>query len=142
MNGGIDKTDGEIIRILWRDGRITMQELGRRVHLTGQAVKNRIEKLEDMGVIRRYTVNVNCPIYGYKIHAIIKVELNVQSDAFEDFIKNSSYNVVHCYQTTGRQSYVLDAFFVSEDERDEFLALVGKYGLYSIDVVLRSLELP
>ena len=45
-----DKTDEEIISILWRDGRITMQELGRRVHLTGQAVKNRIERLEDLGI--------------------------------------------------------------------------------------------
>ena len=34
--GKPDDIDEAIIRILWRDGRITMQELGRRVHLTGQ----------------------------------------------------------------------------------------------------------
>ena len=128
--GKPDDIDEEIIRILWRDGRITMQELGRRVHLTGQAVKNRIERLEDLGIIQRYTVNVNCPVYGYKIHALIKVEL--------DFISRSEYKIIHCYRVTGKPSYVVDAYFMSEEERDGFLAEAEKYGVCSIDIVLRT----
>ena len=125
--------DEEIIRILWRDGRITMQELGRRVHLTGQAVKNRIERLEDLGIIQRYTVNVNCPVYGYKIHALIKVELRAsQSQGFEDFINSGQYKIIHCYRVTGKPSYVVDVYFMSEEERDGFLSEAEKYGVCSI----------
>lgn len=143
MSGEIDKIDEQIINIIWRDGRITMQELGRRVHLTGQAAKNRVEKLEDIGVIQRYTVNVNCPVYGYKIHALIKLELGMsKGPAFEDFVKRSQYHVIHCYQITGRQSYVIDVYFMADEERDKFLAEIGKYGVYSIGLVLRSVELP
>lgn len=134
-----DKTDEEIISILWRDGRITMQELGRRVHLTGQAVKNRIERLEDLGIIQRYTVNVNCPVYGYKIHALIKVELSAtQPQDFEDFISRSEYKIIHCYRVTGKPSYVVDVYFMSEEERDGFLSEAEKYGVCSIDIVLRT----
>ena len=118
--GRPDEIDEEIIRILWRDGRITMQELGRRVHLTGQAVKNRIERLEDLGIIQRYTVNVNCPVYGYKIHALIKVELSAsQPQGFEDFINSGQYKIIHCYRVTGKPSYVVDAYFMSEDRGGE-----------------------
>ena len=126
--GKPDDIDEEIIRILWRDGRITMQELGRRVHLTGQAVKNRIERLEDLGIIQRYTVNVNCPVYGYKIHALIKVELRAsQPQGFEDFINSGQYKIIHCYR-----------YFMSEEERDGFLSEAEKYGVCSIDIVLRT----
>ena len=119
--GRPDDIDEAIIRILWRDGRITMQELGRRVHLTGQAVKNRIERL------------------GYKIHALIKVELRAsQPQGFEDFINSGQYKIIHCYRVTGKPSYVVDAYFMSEEERDGFLSEAEKYGVCSIDIVLRT----
>ncbi len=142
MNNEVDKIDEQIINILWHNGRITMQQLGQMVHLTGQAVKNRIEKLEQLGIIQHYTVNVNCPVYGYKIHALIKLELGMpQKTAFEDFIRQSECNILHCYQVTGKQSYIIDVYFLSEPERDAFLAAVGRYGVYSIDLVLRSIDL-
>ena len=72
-NKKIDKTDHEILSILHKEARISMTELGKRVHLTSQAVKNRLDRLTDLGVVHHYTVNVNCPIYGYKTHALIKI---------------------------------------------------------------------
>lgn len=68
-NKKIDKTDHEILSILHKETRISMTELGKRVHLTSQAVKNRLDRLTDLGVVHHYTVNVNCPIYGYKVSA-------------------------------------------------------------------------
>lgn len=47
---------------------------------------------------------------------------------------------MHCYQVTGKQSYLIDIYFISE-ERDKFLAAVSRYGVYSIDLVLGSIDL-
>lgn len=77
-NKNIDETDRAILEVLRRDARISMTEMGKRVHLTSQAVKTRLERLQELGVVQGYTVNVNCPVYGYKIHAIIKLNLNAQ----------------------------------------------------------------
>lgn len=141
MNREIDGTDEEILRILWQDGRISMQRLGQLVHLSGQAVKNRIEKLEALGIIQHYTVNINCPVYDCKIHALIKLELGLpQRLSFEEFIRRSPCRILHCYQITGRQSYIIDVFFRSDEERDNFLADVGKYGVYEIDLILRTID--
>ncbi|WP_302538171.1 AsnC family transcriptional regulator [Clostridium saudiense] len=41
----IDNTDRLILKELVKNSRITMKELGDRVHLTGQAVANRVMKL-------------------------------------------------------------------------------------------------
>lgn len=69
-----DDIDDKIIKILRINGRISMRELGAQVHLTGQAAKNRVEHLEDLGIVQKYTIKVDCPVYGYKVHAIIKLQ--------------------------------------------------------------------
>lgn len=55
----MDNTDKLILAELSRNSRISMKELGEKVHLTGQAVASRVAKLEDNGVIKGYTINVN-----------------------------------------------------------------------------------
>ena len=55
----MDQTDKRIIEELCSNSRITMKELGERVHLTGPAAAARVEKLEDNGVIEGYSIKVN-----------------------------------------------------------------------------------
>lgn len=47
----LDHTDMQILEELSKNSRITMKELGEKVHLTGQAAAARVVKLEDNGVI-------------------------------------------------------------------------------------------
>ena len=60
----LDETDIKIINALKKNGRISMTNLGRQVYLTSQAVKNRLERLQDLGIVER----PNAPIL-YKIWA-------------------------------------------------------------------------
>lgn len=52
----LDHTDMQILEELSQNSRITMKELGEKVHLTGQAAASRVAKLEDNGVIEGYTI--------------------------------------------------------------------------------------
>ncbi|MBU3216518.1 AsnC family transcriptional regulator [Clostridium estertheticum] len=55
----LDEIDDAIVKILSHDGRISMKELGAKIYLSGQAAKNRVEQLEDIGIIQRYTINMD-----------------------------------------------------------------------------------
>ncbi|WP_309402515.1 Lrp/AsnC family transcriptional regulator, partial [Heyndrickxia coagulans] len=55
----LDKTDMDILKELSKNSRLTMKALGEKVHLTGQAAKNRVLKLEEEGVIEAYTISIN-----------------------------------------------------------------------------------
>ena len=139
----VDQVDEQIIHILRHQGRITLQELGEKVQLSGQAVKNRIEKLEDKGIIQQYTVNVNCPVYGYPLHSLIRLEAGIpQKTPLVVFLAQCGCQVLHCYQITGRQVYVLDMFFQSVEEQERILVQLQKYGICTVDMVLKNLELP
>lgn len=69
----LDNTDILILDELSKNSRITMKELGEKVHLTGPATSARVAKLEDSGVIEEYTIKLNQIKLGYYIHAFITI---------------------------------------------------------------------
>ena len=73
LNPALDAHDTRILAELQADARLTMAELGRRVHLSQPAVTERVKKLEAAGVISGYRATVNLGKLGYGIRAIIRV---------------------------------------------------------------------
>lgn len=50
----VNQVDLQIISLLEQNSRLKWKEIGERVHLTGQAVAARIQKLEDQNIkVRR-----------------------------------------------------------------------------------------
>lgn len=56
---GLDETDREILRLLVADGRRAYSDIGSEVDLSGPAVSDRVTRLQEVGVIRRFTVDVD-----------------------------------------------------------------------------------
>ncbi len=124
----LDDTDMKIINALKKNGRISMTELGKQVFLTSQAVKNRLERLQDLGIVQRYTVNVNCPVFGYAIHGIFELAYRESElPALLDFIKTTEYHILHCYQVEGNRIFI-DAHFASEEDREALREILASYG--------------
>jgi Lrp/AsnC family transcriptional regulator, leucine-responsive regulatory protein len=69
----LDNTNILILDELCKNSRITMKELGEKVHLTGPATSARVAKLEDKGIIVGYTIKVNQEKIGFIVHAIIHI---------------------------------------------------------------------
>lgn len=51
-----DKTSQAILRELRQNARISWQELGRAVHLSGQAAAERVRQMQEAGVFDGYTL--------------------------------------------------------------------------------------
>ena len=47
----IDSTDIQILKILANHSRTQWKDIGEQIYMTGQAVGNRIRKMEDEGII-------------------------------------------------------------------------------------------
>lgn len=69
----LDGHDTRILAELQADARLTMAELGRRVHLSQPAVTERVRKLEGAGVISGYRATVNLAKLGYGIRAVMRI---------------------------------------------------------------------
>jgi Lrp/AsnC family leucine-responsive transcriptional regulator len=65
----LDDIDLELVRLLQANGRSTLGELGAGVNLSAPAVKRRIDRLEQAGVILGYTAQVNHAKLGRPLQA-------------------------------------------------------------------------
>ncbi|MDF9747268.1 winged helix-turn-helix transcriptional regulator [Natrinema salsiterrestre] len=55
----LDETDMEILRLLGDDARRPYSDIAEAVDLSGPAVSDRVERLEEAGIIERFTVDVD-----------------------------------------------------------------------------------
>jgi DNA-binding Lrp family transcriptional regulator len=55
----LDDTDRTVLRLLMEDGRRSWREVADAVDLSPPAVANRVDRLRELGVIRRFTVDVD-----------------------------------------------------------------------------------
>lgn len=103
----LDQTDMRILAELSKNSRITMKELGEKVHLTGQAAASRVAKLEDNGVLEGYTIKVNQAKLGCFMHAFITISMNSPyHQPYFSFIKKQEKYVLNNYKISGDGCYL------------------------------------
>jgi DNA-binding Lrp family transcriptional regulator len=69
----LDETDELILAELAQDARATYAEIGQRVNLSAPAVKRRVDRMLDSGVIRGFTTVVDRNALGWNTEAYVQV---------------------------------------------------------------------
>jgi Lrp/AsnC family transcriptional regulator, leucine-responsive regulatory protein len=69
----LDATDWRILEQLQTDGRLSYNELGRRVSLSPPAVAERVRRLEELGVITGYQARVDPARAGLPLTAFVQM---------------------------------------------------------------------
>ncbi|WP_336003130.1 winged helix-turn-helix transcriptional regulator [Halorientalis halophila] len=70
---GLDDTDREILDLLLDDGRRPYSDIADAVDLSPPAVSDRIERLEEIGVVRRFTVDVDRSVLREGVPVLVDV---------------------------------------------------------------------
>jgi len=74
MRAKIDKVDIQLINLLAKNSRLTYKELAEQLKTTRQRISRRLEKLEKMGVIKKYTIIPDFERLGY-VYVILGITL-------------------------------------------------------------------
>ena len=122
LNPALDAHDTRILAELQHDARLTMAELGRRVHLSQPAVTERVKKLEAAGVISGYRATVNLGKLGYGIRAIIRVGRADYARVVE--LVQQTPECINAYNVTGDDSWILEIAVIDVSHLD---AVVTKF---------------
>ena len=109
----MDKIDFKLIDLLEENARYPLKYLAEQVHLSTPAVSSRIDKLEELGVIKKYSVIVDKFKLGYNITAFINLEVSPKQKAeFYPFIERCP-NVLECNCVTGKFSMLIKVAFAT-----------------------------
>ncbi len=140
----MDSIDRDIIRALERDGRMRWGELAALVHLSPNAVADRVRRLQRQGAIAGFSVRRDWTSLGQPIHAYVDIKLVPGADhaAFEaELGLHEQFTEAH--HVTGRYDYLLVGHFADLQAVDAVLGQLKRDGLVAESetrFVLRSIE--
>ncbi|WP_232248410.1 Lrp/AsnC family transcriptional regulator [Streptacidiphilus rugosus] len=69
----LDDTDRRVLELLGRDGRASYAEIGLLVNLSATAVKRRVDRLRERGVVRGFTVVLDPGALDWTTEAFVEV---------------------------------------------------------------------
>ncbi|WBY01729.1 Lrp/AsnC family transcriptional regulator [Ramlibacter tataouinensis] len=131
---GIDAYDARILAELQGDARISMAELGRRVHLSQPAVTERVRKLELQGVIKGYRAVVDLQRLGYGIRALVRIG-RVEYARVVKLIEQTP-EVINAFNVTGEDSWILEIAVIDVEHLDAVVTRFCLLGETSTSIVL------
>lgn len=123
-DGGFDQLDHAILRELQENGRISVADLGRKIHLSPPAVHQRIKRLERAGVIRQYVALLDREAAGYELLGFIRVSIQSHTRAHLSEIRaaiNAMPEVLECYHTAGSYDLLLKVLVRDNKELERFI---------------------
>lgn len=71
----VDEIDIKLLDLLKDNSRLSFADLGRKISLSPSAVRERLQKMEDTEVIKKYSINIDNRKLGYDIEAFILLKV-------------------------------------------------------------------
>lgn len=132
---GLDDTDREILRILLDDGRRSYSDIAETVGLSAPAVSDRIDRLREVGLIERFTVDLDRRLLREGTPVLVTVRANPgASEELADELRASDA-VEHVFRTVD-ETLVCTATVPDGDVDTLFQAGVPADAVRSYDVKL------
>jgi Lrp/AsnC family leucine-responsive transcriptional regulator len=134
----LDQIDQRIIGELTTDGRVPMAELGRRVNLSPPAASERVQRLEQAGVITGYRAVVNPRAIGYQLTAIVRVKPSPGQLHRIPELALQIPEIGECHRITGEDCFYLKLHLRSIDELTSLLDRFLAYGETTTSIINAS----
>ena len=118
---GLDALDRRLADLLTQNARYTYSELGERLGLSRVAIKNRMDALEERGIIEGYTVIVNPQKLGSAVSCYY--ELEARPDALPEILRRleACPTVTQIYRVTGECCLHIHAVAADQEELERLM---------------------
>ena len=139
QNGeSLDAVDRQVLAILADDARISTSELARRVGMSSPAMRERINRLEQAGVIRGYRVDIDPAKVGLPVAAWVRVRPGPgQLPKVVDLAQRSP-QVSECHRITGDDCFLLKVHGPSIEDLESVLNGFLMFGQTTTAVIVST----
>lgn len=134
-NGLLDDRNIELLRLLQADPRASVSELARQVGMSAPAVKERLTRLEESGVILGYRVDLSPRALGWPITAFIRVRpMPGQLPKIAELAEVIP-QVAECHRVTGEDCFIMKVHLDALESMDKILDRFLAYGQTTTSIV-------
>jgi Lrp/AsnC family leucine-responsive transcriptional regulator len=127
QDASIDAVDARLLTMLAANARMTVADLARQVSMSSPSVADRLRRLEDAGVVRGYTIDIDPVALGYTMQAIVRIRpLPGQLRRVEQLLAEIP-EFVECDKVTGEDCFVARVMLRTIGHLDGVLDRVTEY---------------
>jgi Lrp/AsnC family leucine-responsive transcriptional regulator len=143
----LDATNVALLRLLRDDPRLSVSELARRVTMSAPAVRERLQRLEEAGVVR-WRIDVDPRALGFAVCAYVRVRPAPGQLRQVAELAQRMPQVTECHRVTGEDCFVVKIHVAAIDQLDAVLDRFLAFGqtttslIQSTPVPPRLLPLP
>lgn len=133
MSSAIDEKDLHIIKMLENNARIPLTRIAEKINMSDVAIRKRLKKLEEIGIIKGYRLKLDHTKLGYRARAIIG--FNIEASKLLEVIKTLSERpeVKSLAITSGDHMVVVDYWAKDNTELEGFVnELKTKYNVRDV----------
>lgn len=132
----LDSIDYQIIACLQQNSRMQWKEIGKLVHLTGQAVAERVRRLEEAGIIQTYTMTVNLPNNETNLTAFITVLMKTPSShsSIQALLTRHQHLIQEAHRISGDGCYWLKVSTPSLEVLNTLLQEIVPFANYRLNL--------
>ena len=144
----LDARNVELLSLLSDDPRMTTAAIARRIGMSAPAVRERIQRLEESGIIKAYRLEMDNHALGYPLLAFVRVRPMPGALPKIAALAQRLPEVTECYRVTGEDCFILKVHLATLEELDRILDQFLAFGqtttslVQSTPVAPRRLPLP
>ena len=135
----VDAVDRKIVEILKINSKASFTEISKKVFLSPSSVRERIKKLEDLGVIQGYSLAVNQVLLGntLEVFILLKVFTGKLQFAIEELKSYPEIEEVH--RITGQQNFHMKVALKDQLHLQKFIDRLITFGEPTTHLILSDL---
>ncbi len=134
----LDSYGRKLLNELQANARLSLAELGRRIGLSPTATAERLKQMEEVGILRGYTVQIDREALGLEVMAFIRMSCGGQNYyRLLEYIQTLE-EVRECHHLTGGDDFLLKVTTTSMADLEALIEALLSYGNPVTSLVLSS----
>nr|WP_315395103.1 Lrp/AsnC family transcriptional regulator [uncultured Duganella sp.] len=138
QNDELDEAGWRLLDALRIDARAPLKSLAAAVGLSVAATAERLKRLQEAGVVRRVSVEVDEAAAGYPVKAIVGITAAQPGKKKLLEKLGKSPEVLECHHVAGADSYLMTVVTASMADLESFIGSINSYGETRTSIVFST----
>lgn len=118
---GLDELDQKIVRLLIQNARMSYSDIGQQIGISRVAVKNRVQALEEKGIIEEYTTIINPQKISGAVSCYFEIETAPDTLTEVAELLRQNDTITQIYRVTGKSKLHVHAVASSNEEMENLI---------------------
>ena len=114
-------SDFDIIEILLKNSRRSFVDIAKELNVTETAVRKRVRRMENQGIIERYSIDINPKKLGYGMRVLLGLDTTAQTYISTIQKLKKMDESLRIYSSSGDHDLLIEIWMKDDEELNKFI---------------------